>query len=158
MRSQLLPELKIDMLSTSIGSCGRRRGRNDFRDFAVFAFRRLVVFMLSDSFQSVKTNRASMPRRIPSNGLSITNHHEKRHPAIGWPSFMAIPSALLALLTVALTPVSPESGARYFTECEIVERLTAGVRQTPAMQVSKPAPGAVSDGVASRLAFTPFAR
>ena len=122
MRSQLPPALKIDMLSTSIGSCGRRRPRNAFRDFAAFAFLRLVVFMLFDSFQSEKTNRASMPSRIPSNVLSITNHNETRHSATGWRWVMIIRSALLALLNVALTPVSPESEARYFTKCEILVR------------------------------------
>ena len=33
IRFQLLPELKIDMLSTSMGSCQRRRGRNHRLDF-----------------------------------------------------------------------------------------------------------------------------
>ena len=33
IRFQLLPELKIDMFSTSIGSCQRRRGRNHRLDF-----------------------------------------------------------------------------------------------------------------------------
>ena len=127
MRSQLLPELKIDMLSTSIGSCGRRRGRNDFRDFAAFAFRRWIVFMLSDSFQRVKTNRASMPSRMPSNGLSATNHTETPHPAIGWPSFKAIRSALLVLLNVALTPNISRVWRQYFRKCEIAaEQKPAG--------------------------------
>lgn len=36
IRFQLLPELKIDMFSTNIGSCQRRRGRNHFRDFFWF--------------------------------------------------------------------------------------------------------------------------
>jgi hypothetical protein len=33
MRFQLLPELKSDMLKTSMRSCRRRRARNSFRDF-----------------------------------------------------------------------------------------------------------------------------
>jgi hypothetical protein len=36
IRSQLLPELKIDMLNASIGSCRRRRAPNHFRDFFWF--------------------------------------------------------------------------------------------------------------------------
>jgi hypothetical protein len=44
MRFQLLPELKIDMFNTSIGSCRRRRARNHFRGLFWFI---LVVFMIA---------------------------------------------------------------------------------------------------------------
>jgi hypothetical protein len=88
--------------------------------FGAVCLPKVGCFHVSDSFQTVKATRASMPRRTPSNGLSITNQNERRRLAMGSHSFMAIRSALLALLAVPLTPVSPDSGERYFTKSEII--------------------------------------
>jgi hypothetical protein len=91
--------------------------------FGAFCLPKVGCFHVSDSFQTVKATRASIPRRTPSNGLSITNQNERRRLAMGSHSFMAIRSALLALLAVSLTPVSPDSGERYFTKSEIIASL-----------------------------------
>ena len=131
IRSQPLSELKIDMLSTSIGSCARGRRRNDFRDFAALAFRKLVIFICTTPFSRRRPHRASMPSRIPSNGLSIANHSETRHSAIDPHVSEIFRSELLVLFTVALTPLSPESGAGYFTKCEILVALSRACPTDP---------------------------